>query len=192
MYLGLRRTLGLVVLSRRFEADKSVELVVFGSLVPVLERQLHSRVQYRRVDGALLAALGRLLPQHRWRTSLVTPETADPLAQICKSHLDNSSSSQASKRPLLSRAGRRPQRSSSSSRLRMLRAKASKGRDVDHPTGLVPLSWSRTGYARNCGARLTSAREKHTVAPVGASTANCSRQRVELHRFFWWGTTWWH
>ena len=110
-----------------------------GHWARVLERQLHRCVQYRRVDRALRAALGRLPPRGRWRPSLVTPETAAPLARICKSHLDNSSATQAHNRPLLSRAGRCPQRSSPSSRLRMFLAQASKGCYGDHPHGVGPL-----------------------------------------------------
>ena len=75
LYLGLCRALSLVVSSRSREADKDVELVVLRHQVRVLERQLHRRVQYRPVDGALLSALSRLLPRERWGAFLVTPAT---------------------------------------------------------------------------------------------------------------------
>jgi hypothetical protein len=75
VYLGLCRALSLVASSRRCEADKDVELVVLRHQVRVLERQLHGRVRYRRIDRALLAALSRLLPRDRWQAFLVTPAT---------------------------------------------------------------------------------------------------------------------
>ena len=75
MYLGLCRALSLVASSRRCETDKDVELVVLRHQVRVLERQLHGRVRYRRVDRAILAALSRLLPRDRWQAFLVTPAT---------------------------------------------------------------------------------------------------------------------
>ena len=42
----------------------------------VPERQVPSRVVYRPADGALLAALGRLLPRTNWGVFLVTPATS--------------------------------------------------------------------------------------------------------------------
>jgi hypothetical protein len=54
VYLGLCRALSLVASSRRCQADKDVELVVLRHQVRALERQLHGRVRYRRVDRAIL------------------------------------------------------------------------------------------------------------------------------------------
>ena len=78
LYLGLCRVLSLVTSSRRREADKEVELVVLRHQVHVLERQLHGRLRYRRVDRALLAPLSRFLPRYRWQAFLVTPATLLP------------------------------------------------------------------------------------------------------------------
>ena len=55
--------------------DKDVELMVLRHQVRVLERQLHVRVRYRRVDWAILATLNRPLARLRWRCFLVTPQT---------------------------------------------------------------------------------------------------------------------
>ena len=73
------RVLALMASSQRRDKDKDLELVVLLHQVRILERQLHCRVQYRRADRALLAALSRLLPRVQWRAFLVTPGTA-PLA----------------------------------------------------------------------------------------------------------------
>jgi putative transposase len=75
LYIGLCRILGLVVLSRRTKCDKDIEIMVLRHQVRVLERQLHTRVRYRPVDRAVLAALSRLLPRAQWRSFLVTPDT---------------------------------------------------------------------------------------------------------------------
>ncbi len=75
VYIGLCRILGLVVLSRRTESDKDIEIMVLRHQVRVLERQLHARVRYRPADRAILAGLSRLLSRDRWRSFLVTPDT---------------------------------------------------------------------------------------------------------------------
>jgi putative transposase len=75
VYLSLCRLLGLVRSARRSESDKDIEIMVLRHQVHVLQRQLHARVRYRPSDGAILAALSRLLPRCRWRSFLVTPET---------------------------------------------------------------------------------------------------------------------
>jgi putative transposase len=75
LYLGLRRIFDLVVLTRRTDSDKDVEILVPRHHVKILERQLHGRLRYRPADRALLGALSRLLPRGRWRSFLVTPDT---------------------------------------------------------------------------------------------------------------------
>ena len=74
-YVAFCRFLGLVCSSRRDDLDKDIELMVLRHEVRILERHVHGRVRYRRVDRAILAALSRLLPRYRWRSFLVTPET---------------------------------------------------------------------------------------------------------------------
>ncbi len=75
LYIGLCRILSLVVLSRRTQSDKDIEIMVLRHQVRVLERQLPARVRYRPVDRAILAALSRLLSRDQWRSFLVTPDT---------------------------------------------------------------------------------------------------------------------
>jgi len=65
VYVGLCRILGLVVLSRRTESEKDIEIMVFRHQMRVLERQLHARVRYRPADRAILAVLSRLLSRDR-------------------------------------------------------------------------------------------------------------------------------
>ena len=69
LYVGLHRLLGLAVSFRRNDSDKDIEIIVLRHQVRVLERQLHERVKYRPADRAILAALSRLLPRSRWRSS---------------------------------------------------------------------------------------------------------------------------
>ena len=73
--IGLCRILGLVVTSRRSGSDRDIEIIVLRHHVRVLGRQLHGRVRWRPADRANLAALSRLLPRSRWRTSRVTLDT---------------------------------------------------------------------------------------------------------------------
>ncbi len=65
VYVGLCRILGVVVLSRRTESEKDIEIMVLRHQVRVLERQLHARVRYRPADRAILAVLSRLLSRDR-------------------------------------------------------------------------------------------------------------------------------
>ena len=65
----------LIVLSRRHETDKDLEILVLRHQLGVLQRQLPRRVAYRPADRALLAVLGRLLPRRQWGAFLVTPAT---------------------------------------------------------------------------------------------------------------------
>jgi transposase InsO family protein len=74
-YWSLRGLLELVVLRRRSEREKEIEILLLRHQLRVLERQV-ARPQLTRADRALLAALGRMLPRPTWRRSLfVTPTT---------------------------------------------------------------------------------------------------------------------
>ena len=64
-YLALRRVLGLIVLFFRSDASKEIELLTLRHEVTVLQR-LVKRQSFEAADRALLAALSRLLPRHRW------------------------------------------------------------------------------------------------------------------------------
>ncbi|MHB8452109.1 MAG: hypothetical protein ACYDAQ_16915 [Mycobacteriales bacterium] len=75
LYFGLRRILELIILRRRDEADKDVEILVLRHQLAVLARQVPARVAYQPADRALLAGLGRLLPRARWGAFRVTPAT---------------------------------------------------------------------------------------------------------------------
>ena len=74
LYLVQCRILELVM-KRRTDSDKDLEILVLRHQVKILERQLHGRLRYRPADRALLGALSRLLPRWRWRSFLVTPDT---------------------------------------------------------------------------------------------------------------------
>ena len=62
LYLARCRIFELVV-KRRADWDKDVEILVLRHQVKILERQLHGRLRYRPADRALLGALSRLLPK---------------------------------------------------------------------------------------------------------------------------------
>jgi putative transposase len=67
VYWSLRRLLELVVLRRRSEREKEIEIL--------LQRQV-ARPQLTQADRALLAAFSRVLARRAWRRSLfVTPAT---------------------------------------------------------------------------------------------------------------------
>jgi putative transposase len=75
LYLSLRRLLGLLVLRRRSEREKEIEILLLRHQLQVLERQV-ARPQLTQADRALLAALSRLLPPQAWKRSLfVIPAT---------------------------------------------------------------------------------------------------------------------
>jgi putative transposase len=74
LYWALRRLLELVVLSRRDERLKDVEILVLRHELQVLRRQV-ARPRLRGSDRALLAALTRVLPRQRRRSFLVQPAT---------------------------------------------------------------------------------------------------------------------
>jgi putative transposase len=74
-YWSLRRLLELVVLWRRSEREKEVEILLLRHQLRVLERQV-VRPQVTQADRALLAAFSRALSRQAWRSSLfVKPET---------------------------------------------------------------------------------------------------------------------
>jgi putative transposase len=75
LYWSLRRLLELVVLRRRSEREKEIEILLLRHQLRVLERQV-ARPQLTPADRALLAAFSRALPRRAWRTSLfVAPAT---------------------------------------------------------------------------------------------------------------------
>jgi len=74
-YWSLRRLLELLVLRRRSEREKEIEILLLRHQLRVLERQV-ARPQLTQADRALLAAFSRALPRQAWKTSLfVRPAT---------------------------------------------------------------------------------------------------------------------
>ncbi len=73
-YLVCRCLLQLVLLRRRSEAFKELEIVVLRHELSVLRRQAR-RPQLTMADRVLLAAASRLLPRPSWRSFMVTPAT---------------------------------------------------------------------------------------------------------------------
>jgi putative transposase len=75
LYWSLRRLLELLVLRRRSEREKEIEILLLRHQLRVLERQV-GRPQLRQADRALLAAFTRVLSRRAWRRSaFVTPAT---------------------------------------------------------------------------------------------------------------------
>jgi putative transposase len=75
VYWSLRRLLELVVLRRRSEREKEIEILLLRHQLRVLERQV-ARPQLTRADRALLAAFSRVLSRQRWSSSVfVSPAT---------------------------------------------------------------------------------------------------------------------
>jgi len=75
VYWSLRRLLELVVLRRRSEREKEIEILLLRHQLRVLERQV-ARPQLTRADRALLAAFSRVLSRQRWSSSVfVRPAT---------------------------------------------------------------------------------------------------------------------
>ncbi len=74
-YWSLRRLLELVVLRRRSERKKEIEILLLRHQLRVLQRQV-TRPQLTQADRALLAAFSRVLSRQRWKSSVfVTPAT---------------------------------------------------------------------------------------------------------------------
>jgi putative transposase len=67
-YWSLRRLLELLVLRRRSEREKEIEILLLRHQLQVLERQV-TRPQLTQADRALLAALSRVLSRQAWRRS---------------------------------------------------------------------------------------------------------------------------
>jgi putative transposase len=75
VYWSLRRLLELMLLRRRSEREKEIEILLMRHQLRVLERQV-ARPALTPADRALLAAFGRVLPRGAWKMSLfVTPAT---------------------------------------------------------------------------------------------------------------------
>jgi hypothetical protein len=75
LYWSLRRQLELVVLRRRSEREKEIEILLLRHQLRLLERQV-ARPELTQSDRVLLAAFCRVLPRQTWRrSSLVTPAT---------------------------------------------------------------------------------------------------------------------
>jgi transposase InsO family protein len=75
VYWSLRRLIELVVLRRRSEREKEIEILLLRQQLRVLERR-GARLQLTPADRALLAAFSRVLPRQTWKRSLfVTPAT---------------------------------------------------------------------------------------------------------------------
>jgi hypothetical protein len=73
-YLMCRWLLQLVLLRRRSETFKELEIVVLRHELSALRRQAR-RPQLTMADRVLLAAASRLLPRSSWRSFMVTPAT---------------------------------------------------------------------------------------------------------------------
>ena len=74
-YWSLRRLLELLILRRRSEREKEIEILLLRHQLQVLERQV-ARPQLTQADRALLAAFSRVLPRQAWNRSLfVRPAT---------------------------------------------------------------------------------------------------------------------
>jgi hypothetical protein len=75
LYWSLRLLLELVVLRRRSEREKEIEILVLRQQLCVLRRQVGRPVP-TPADRAVLAALSRVLPRRAWKRSFfVTPAT---------------------------------------------------------------------------------------------------------------------
>ncbi|MGH2947213.1 MAG: helix-turn-helix domain-containing protein [Solirubrobacteraceae bacterium] len=74
-YWSLRRLLELLVLRRRSERQKEIEILLLRHQLRVLQRQT-ARPGLTQADRALLAAFSRVLSRQAWRRSaFVTPAT---------------------------------------------------------------------------------------------------------------------
>jgi len=92
-FWSLRRLLELLVLQRRSEREKEIEILLLRHQLRVLQRQL-ARPRLTQADRALLAAFSRMLTREAWRRSLlVTPGDLFALApRVGRAPLDVSAS----------------------------------------------------------------------------------------------------
>jgi putative transposase len=75
LYWSVRRLLELLVLRRRSEREKEIEILLLRHQLRVLERQV-ARPELTQADRALLAAFSRVLSRQAWsRSAFVTPAT---------------------------------------------------------------------------------------------------------------------
>jgi putative transposase len=75
VYWSVRRLLELMVLRRRSEREKEIEILLLRHQLRVLERQV-ARPTLTSADRVLLGAFSRVLPRRAWKTSLLwTPAT---------------------------------------------------------------------------------------------------------------------
>jgi hypothetical protein len=74
-YLVVRGVQRLVLLHRRSQDFKELEIVVLRHELAVLRRQAR-RPQLTTTDRVFLTAASRLLPRSRWQLFLVTPTTS--------------------------------------------------------------------------------------------------------------------
>jgi hypothetical protein len=97
LYWSLRRLFELVVLRRRSEREKEIEILLLRHQLRVLQRQV-ARPELMPADRIVLAALSRVLPRPVWRRSaFVTPATLLPLAPgACRPAVGVSASSSRS------------------------------------------------------------------------------------------------
>jgi hypothetical protein len=93
LYWSLRRFLELLVLRRRSEGEKEIEILLLRHQLMVLERQV-ARPQLTQADRTLLAAFSRVLPRKAWKVSLLVTRDAVALASgTRRAQLDVSPSS---------------------------------------------------------------------------------------------------
>lgn len=74
VYLAVSRLFAWLVLLIRSDASKDVEIAVRRREVAVLRRQV-ARPKPHWANGAVIAALARLLPRQLWLHRIVTPGT---------------------------------------------------------------------------------------------------------------------
>jgi putative transposase len=65
LYWSLRRLLELVVLRRRSEREKEIEILLLRHQLRVLQRQV-ARPELTQADRVLLTAFSRVLPRRAW------------------------------------------------------------------------------------------------------------------------------
>jgi putative transposase len=74
LYIVVCRLLELIVLVRRCDRTKELEILLLRHELAILRRQVN-RPRFEPHDRVLLAALSRMLPRRSWSAFLVQPET---------------------------------------------------------------------------------------------------------------------